>query len=230
MYEGYICSCSSDIVDKYSAEICSMYDADRDKFDIFFRKYFSDLSCFKGSRFKVFEGCYANAVAAVFYIYANIKLKIVVRYSNLSGWLQSKKIHFQSFGRYVSVAYDVVENNYGHFRKYNLIRIEKTKKCVKTLLGRIKKPVLYDHIMYVMDTAPHYHKRVDPYTIAASYIMFYIGVIRGRSIRKVTVMMRLHTGSVLAYYFGKFRYTMIGKFGDDIDKIIDQSTDDNIMI
>ena len=229
LYTNYCVKCEADHL-KYAIEygigLCKHFNIKSEFFINFLLNNYQKFEEFKDYGSLLTYGSYLNIIGSIFYIYVNMKKLSMIRASNISTYVRKQGINNRLFHKYVGISFEILKNSgYGHFRPHNLNRTKVVHTCIKSLLGKLRKPVLYKHVISLMDTIKYDNPRRDPYIVAALYIAFYYRFMRGWDFPRKEYIERtgMSADTLANIYYGEFRYIAIQSFNGNCDRVLEEN-------
>lgn len=228
LYTDYCTKCEEEprkYAIKYGTDLCNHFKIAPESFINFLLKHFHKFEQFKDYSNLFYKGSYLNIIGSIFYIYVNMKDLLIITASNISTYIYNQGITNTRFHKFVGISFEILKNSgYGHFRPHNLNRINAVHKCIKSLLGKLRKPVLYKHVISLMDTIKYDNPKRNPYIVAALYITFYYRFVRGWNFspKKYVESTGMSIRTLEIAYYEEFRYIAIQSFKGDCDRILDE--------
>lgn len=167
-------------LDEFTTILCERFDFPQEKFKQFLTKYFLEsYHEYKPLDPRGTRGTFFKIISSIFYCYANMNKSTIILSREIGGLIQSLGFYHYDYKKYIDLTIDLMISKYRRFYLQRINRTEKLKQAIKTILGKLKKPVLYDHITSFISIIGFDNPNMNINIVAMMYIMFYYKVVRG---------------------------------------------------
>ena len=130
------------------------------------------------------NGTYLNIASSIFYVYVNMNHKFIIESSSLRGLIQKMGFNHSNLTRYINRTIEIYDSKYGRFYPSRLKRQKKLETIIKSIMGKLKKPILAEQVISFISIIGFDNPRMNPRTIAVQYIIFYYRIVRGWDINR----------------------------------------------
>lgn len=192
----------------FSNILCREFKFPNSEFLYFISKYFLDsYNDYKPIHPRRMPGTYFNIASSIFYVYVNMNHKFIIESSALRGLIQKMGFNHSNLTRYINRTIEIYDSKYGRFYPSRLKRQKKLERIIKSIMGKLRKPILGEQVISFIPIIGFDNPRMNPRTIAVQYIIFYYRIVRGWDINRKELSKASETSirTLLNVYHGIFK-------------------------
>lgn len=218
------------MIDNAAKDVCNFFKFPYDVFRTFLHNYFPNIDEYSIIFKQKTKGIYFKVISSIFYYYANIR-KVCIRKTSVSGLVQRLGYYHGDFKKYLALSYVLMTQKYNKFKPKKITRRYKIEQSIKKILGRLKKPILFEHVSGFLDLIGYDNKELNIDTVAIMYVMFYYRYVRGWTVndKRFSDASDVPIGTLSNIYYYKFKKIVEKRIDQDFAEM-DFKTDFDQMI
>lgn len=204
-------------------EIALYFETDHDKFFRFIIKYFYPFDDYTKIHTSGNDSVYFKAILTIYYYYMNMSNYKFISKKNVRGFIAKKGYYYDDMDKYFSQSKELLLKRYNRFNPNRVRRIEKLKNSIKSMLGKLKRPIWSNHVISLIELLNYDDNSIKIDRLALLYIMFYMEQVRGIPLNRSKLNeIKERTGMSNSWYYRNYKDKFIDTAKESLNENFDK--------